>query len=254
MLENLMNEQSTTHFGYEQVPTGEKARRVANVFSSVASEYDLMNDIMSLGVHRLWKRHAVHLCAIRKNYQVLDLAGGTGDIARLIHNQLSDDGRVTLCDINAEMLKEGRNRFLDKGLFKGIDYVQGNAEALPFENNSFDCMTIAFGLRNVTDKDAALSSMYSKLKYGSQLVILEFSKIVIPVLDKIYDEYSFKLIPIFGKLVANDEASYQYLVESIRMHPDQETLASMMRNAGFERVQYHNMSGGIVAIHRGYKL
>jgi demethylmenaquinone methyltransferase/2-methoxy-6-polyprenyl-1,4-benzoquinol methylase len=254
MLENLMSEQPTTHFGYEQVPTEDKARRVADVFSSVASEYDVMNDIMSLGVHRLWKRQAVHLCAIRKNYQVLDLAGGTGDIARLIHKQLGDDGRVTLCDINAEMLKEGRNRFLDKGLFKGIDYVQGNAEALPFEDNRFDCMTIAFGLRNVTDKDAALRSMYSKLKYGAQLIILEFSKIVIPVFDKIYDEYSFKLIPMFGKAVANDEASYQYLVESIRMHPDQKTLASMMQNAGFERVQYYNMSGGIVAIHRGYKI
>lgn len=254
MLEDLMNERSTTHFGYAEVPTKDKARRVADVFSSVASEYDLMNDIMSLGVHRLWKRQAVHLCAIRKNYQVLDLAGGTGDIARLIHKQLGKDGRVTLCDINAEMLKEGRNRFLDKGLFKGIDYVQGNAEALPFEDNSFDCMTIAFGLRNVTDKDAALRSMYSKLKYGSQLIILEFSKIIIPVFNKIYDEYSFKLIPMFGKAVANDEASYQYLVESIRMHPDQGTLASMMQDAGFERVQYHNMSGGIVAIHRGYKI
>lgn len=254
MLEDLMNDNSTTHFGYEQVPTEEKTRRVAHVFSSVASEYDLMNDIMSLGVHRLWKRQAVYLCAIRKNYQVLDLAGGTGDIARLIHNQLGDDGRVILCDINAEMLKEGRNRFLDKGLFKEIDYVQGNAEALPFEDNSFDCMTIAFGLRNVTDKATALSSMYSKLKYGSQLVILEFSKIILPLFDRIYDEYSFRFIPMFGKLVVNDEASYQYLIESIRMHPDQQSLANMMKNAGFERVQYHNLSGGIVAIHRGYKI
>jgi demethylmenaquinone methyltransferase/2-methoxy-6-polyprenyl-1,4-benzoquinol methylase len=152
------------------------------------------------------------------------------------------------------MLQQGRDRFIDKGIIKGIDYVQGNAEALPFEDNSFDCMTIAFGLRNVTDKDAALRSMYSKLKYGSQLVILEFSKMVIPVLDKVYDEYSFKLIPKFGKLVANDEASYQYLVESIRMHPDQNTLSSMMQKAGFEKVQYHNLSGGVVAIHRGYKL
>lgn len=244
----------TTHFGFKEVATKEKARRVADVFSSVASEYDLMNDIMSFGIHRLWKRQAVHLCAIRKNFHVLDLAGGTGDIARLIHKQLGDDGRVTLCDINAEMLKEGRNRFIDKGIFKGIDYVQGNAEALPFEDNSFDCMTIAFGLRNVTDKEAALRSMYSKLKYGSQLLILEFSKMVIPVLDKIYDEYSFKLIPMFGKTVANDEASYQYLVESIRMHPDQNSLASMMENAGFEKVQYNNLSGGIVAIHRGYKI
>lgn len=249
-----MSNESTTHFGYEQVETREKARRVADVFSSVASEYDLMNDVMSFGVHRLWKRQAVHLCAIRKNFHVLDLAGGTGDIANLIQKKLGDDGRVTLCDINAEMLKEGRNRFIDKGLFKGIDYVQGNAEALPFEDNSFDCMTIAFGLRNVTDKDAALRSMYNKLKYGSQLIILEFSKIVIPVFDKIYDEYSFKLIPMFGKAVADDEASYQYLVESIRMHPDQKTLSNMMEKAGFEKVQHHNLSGGIVAIHRGYKI
>jgi demethylmenaquinone methyltransferase / 2-methoxy-6-polyprenyl-1,4-benzoquinol methylase len=250
--ESMANQ--TTHFGYEQVPTEEKARRVADVFSSVASEYDLMNDVMSLGVHRLWKRQAVHLCAIRKNFHVLDLAGGTGDLGNLIYKQLGDDGRVTLCDINAEMLKEGRNRFIDKGIIKDIDYVQGNAEALPFEDNSFDCITIAFGLRNVTDKDAALRSMYSKLKYGSQLIILEFSKIIIPVFGKIYDEYSFKLIPKFGKAIANDEASYQYLVESIRMHPDQETLSSMMVNAGFEKVQYHNLSGGIVAIHRGYKI
>lgn len=249
-----MTSQSTEDFGYEKVATGEKVRRVAGVFSSVAREYDLMNDIMSFGIHRLWKRQAVHLCAIRKKIHVLDLAGGTGDLARLIHSQLSDDGRVTLCDINAEMLKEGRNRFIDKGIIKGIDYVQGDAENLPFEDNSFDCMTIAFGLRNVTDKDAALRSMYSKLKYGSQLVILEFSKIVIPVLGKIYDEYSFKLIPLFGKVVANDEASYQYLVESIRMHPDQATLSSMMEKAGFEKVQHHNLSGGIVAIHRGYKI
>jgi demethylmenaquinone methyltransferase / 2-methoxy-6-polyprenyl-1,4-benzoquinol methylase len=249
-----MTEQTTTDFGFEKVATKEKARRVANVFTSVASEYDLMNDVMSFGVHRLWKRKAVHLCAIRKNYHVLDLAGGTGDIARLIHKQLGDDGRVTVCDINAEMLQEGRDRFIDKGIIKGIDYVQANAEVLPFEDNSFDCMTIAFGLRNVTDKNAALRSMYSKLKYGSQLLILEFSKVVIPVLDKLYDQYSFKLIPQFGKAVANDEASYQYLVESIRMHPDQETLSMMMRNAGFEKVQYHNLSGGVVAIHRGYKL
>ncbi len=249
-----MTKQTTTDFGFEQVAAEEKARRVASVFTSVASEYDLMNDIMSFGVHRLWKRKAVHLCAIRKNFHVLDLAGGTGDIAGLIHKQLGSDGRVTLCDINAGMLQQGRDRFIDKGIVKGIDYVQGNAEALPFEDNSFDCMTIAFGLRNVTDKDAALRSMYNKLKYGSQLVILEFSKIVIPVLDKLYDEYSFKLIPKFGKLVANDEASYQYLVESIRMHPDQNTLSIMMQQAGFEKVQYHNLSGGVVAIHRGYKL
>lgn len=249
-----MSSQTTTDFGFAQVATAEKAGRVASVFTSVATEYDLMNDLMSLGVHRLWKRKAVHLCAIRKNYHVLDLAGGTGDIASLIYKQLGEEGRVTLCDINAEMLQQGRNRFIDKGVIKGIDYVQGNAEALPFDDNSFDCMTIAFGLRNVTDKNAALRSMYSKLKYGSQLLILEFSKIVLPVLDKLYDQYSFKLIPKIGKAIANDEASYQYLVESIRMHPDQNALANMMQQAGFERVQYHNLSGGIVAIHRGYKL
>ena len=192
--------------------------------------------------------------SIKKNYHVLDLAGGTGDIARLIHKQLGPDGHVTLCDINAEMLKEGRNRFIDKGIIKGVDYVQANAEALPFADNSFDCMTIAFGLRNVTDKEKALRSMHSKLKYGSQLVILEFSKVVLPFFDKLYDQYSFRFIPKFGKMVANDEASYQYLVESIRMHPDQNTLADMMKRAGFENVQYHNLSGGIVAIHRGYKL
>ena len=248
-----MTEQSTD-FGYQQVSPEEKTRRVRDVFSSVASEYDLMNDVMSLGVHRLWKRHAVHLCAIKKNYHVLDLAGGTGDIARLIYPQLGPEGHVTLCDINAEMLKEGRNRFIDKGIINGVDYVQANAEALPFADNSFDCMTIAFGLRNVTNKDAALRSMYSKLKYGSQLVILEFSKVVIPFFDKLYDQYSFRFIPRFGKMVANDEASYQYLVESIRMHPDQKTLADMMKHAGFDKVQYHNLSGGIVAIHRGYKL
>lgn len=253
MFVKLMTNQ-TTDFGFEQVAPEEKTRRVANVFSSVASEYDLMNDVMSFGVHRLWKRHAVHLCAIRKNFHILDLAGGTGDIARLIHKQLGDDGRVTVCDINPDMLKHGRDRFIDKGIIKRVDYVQANAEVLPFEDNSFDCMTIAFGLRNVTDKNKALRSMYSKLKYGSQLVILEFSKIVIPIVDKLYDQYSFKLIPLFGKAVANDEASYQYLVESIRKHPDQETLSSMMKQAGFENVQYHNLSGGIVAIHRGYKL
>ena len=232
----------------------DKTKLVNSVFDKVYKKYDFMNDIMSLGVHRLWKRKAVHLCAIRKNFHVLDLAGGTGDVARLIHDQLGDDGRVTLCDINADMLQQGRNRFIDKGIIKGIDYVQGNAEALPFADNSFDCMTIAFGLRNVTDKEAALRSMYDKLKYGSQLVILEFSKIVIPFLDKLYDQYSFKLIPQFGKLVADDEASYQYLVESIRMHPDQDSLALMMQKAGFDKVQYHNLSGGVVAIHRGYKL
>ncbi len=248
-----MTEQKTD-FGFERVSETEKTRRVRAVFSSVASEYDLMNDLMSFGVHRLWKRHAVHLCAIKPRYQILDLAGGTGDIARLMHRQLNDEGNITLCDINAEMLKHGRNRFIDEGVVDGIDYVQGNAEVLPFSDNSFDCITIAFGLRNVTDKAKALRSMYNKLKYGSQVMILEFSTIVVPLLQKIYDKYSFELIPRIGNWVAKDEASYRYLVESIRMHPDQDSLASMMQKAGFGKVNYLNLSGGIVAIHRGYKL
>ena len=249
-----MTEQSITDFGFEKVPVKEKASRVADVFTSVASEYDLMNDVMSFGVHRLWKRKAVDFCAIRRNYHVLDLAGGTGDIASLIHERLGDDGRVTLCDINTDMLKQARDRFINKGKIKRVDYVQASAETLPFEDNSFDCITLAFGLRNMTDKDAALRSMYQKLKYGSQLVILEFSKVVIPVLSKIYNEYSLKLIPRFGKVIANDVSSYQYLVESIRMHPNQEVLATMMKQAGFEKVQYYNLTGGVVAIHRGYKI
>ena len=248
-----MTEQ-TTDCGFEKVSQSEKTQRVRDVFSSVASEYDLMNDLMSLGVHRLWKRHAVHLCAVKPHHKILDLAGGTGDIASLLYRQLGNDGHITLCDINAEMLQHGRNRFINEGVLKNIDYVQGNAEELPFSDNQFDCITIAFGLRNVTDKSKALRSMYDKLKFGSQVMILEFSKVVTPLLEKIYEQYSFKLIPQIGKLVAKDEASYQYLVESIRMHPDQETLADMMRQAGFEKVNYLNLSGGIVAIHRGYKL
>ena len=249
-----MTEQLITDFGFEKVLAKEKASRVADVFTSVASEYDLMNDVMSFGVHRLWKRKLVDFCAIRRNYNVLDLASGTGDIASLIYKRLGDSGRVTLCDINSDMLKNARDRFINKGKIERIDYVQASAELLPFEDNSFDCMTLSFGLRNMTDKDAALRSMYRKLKYGSQLVILEFSKVMIPVLSKIYDEYSLKLIPRFGKVIASDESSYQYLVESIRVHPNQEILATMMRQAGFEKVQYYNLTGGVVAIHRGYKI
>ncbi len=249
-----MTEQQTTDFGYQKVSTSEKTQRVRQVFSSVASEYDLMNDLMSFGVHRLWKRHAVHLCSIKKNDHVLDLAGGTGDIAALIQPQLGPDGSLTICDINAEMLQHGRDRFINEGKIKAIDYVQANAEVLPFADNSFNCITIAFGLRNVTDKEKALRSMYSKLRYGARIMVLEFSTIALPLLQKLYDTYSFKVIPKVGKLVAKDEDSYQYLVESIRMHPDQEKLKSMMESAGFEKVSYLNLSGGIVAIHRGYKL
>ncbi|MEQ8288131.1 MAG: bifunctional demethylmenaquinone methyltransferase/2-methoxy-6-polyprenyl-1,4-benzoquinol methylase UbiE [Gammaproteobacteria bacterium] len=249
-----MTDQQTTDFGFQKVSSDEKTRRVRQVFTSVAAEYDLMNDLMSLGVHRLWKRHAVHLCSIKKNEQVLDLAGGTGDIAALVKPRLGQDGSLTICDINADMLQHGRDRFINTGMTDGINYVQANAECLPFADNNFDCITIAFGLRNVTDKGKALRSMYSKLKYGSRIMVLEFSRIAIPLLAKLYDQYSFKLIPRIGKLVANDEESYQYLVESIRMHPDQDTLKTMMEAAGFEKVSYLNLSGGIVAIHRGYKL
>ena len=253
MFVKTMTEQ-TTDFGFEKVTKSEKTHRVTDVFSSVATEYDLMNDIMSFGIHRLWKRHAINLCAIRENYHVLDVAGGTGDMSKLIHQKLGDEGQVTLCDVNQKMLKQGRDNFINKGIITGINYVQANVEALPFNDQSFDCITIAFGLRNVTDKETALRSMYSKLKYGSQLLILEFSKVVLPILDKIYDQYSFRMIPKFGKLVAKDEASYQYLVESIRMFPDQKALSLMMEEAGFEKIDYHNLSGGIVAIHRGFKL
>lgn len=249
-----MTDQQTTDFGFQKVSSDEKTRRVRQVFTSVAAEYDLMNDLMSLGVHRLWKRHAVHLCSIKKNDQVLDLAGGTGDIAALVKPRLGEDGSLTVCDINSDMLQHGRDRFINTGMTDGISYVQANAECLPFADNNFDCITIAFGLRNVTDKDKALRSMYSKLKYGSRIMVLEFSRIAIPVLAKLYDQYSFKLIPRIGKLIANDEESYQYLVESIRMHPDQDSLKTMMEAAGFEKVSYLNLSGGIVAIHRGYKL
>lgn len=243
-----------TDFGYERLSPAEKTRRVGRVFSAVADHYDLMNDIMSGGAHRRWKRRLVHLCALKKQDRVLDLAAGTGDVARLIQRRLGPEGRVTLCDINARMLQTGRDRCIDRGVIDNIDYVQARAEALPFADNRFDCMTIAFGLRNLTDKQAALGAMRAKLKYGAQLLILEFSRVVLPLLDKIYDQYLFRLIPLMGRLVAKDAASYRYLAESIRLHPDQTALAEMMRLAGFERVQYHNLAAGIVAIHRGYKL
>lgn len=243
-----------TDFGYERLSPAEKTRRVGRVFSSVAGDYDLMNDLMSGGAHRCWKRRLVRLSALKPRDRVLDLAAGTGDVARLIHRHLGPEGRVTLCDINQDMLQTGRDRCIDRGIIDNIDYVRASAEALPFADNRFDCMTIAFGLRNLTDKQAALGAMRAKLKYGAQLLILEFSKVVLPLLDKIYDHYSFRLIPLMGRLIAKDAASYRYLVESIRMHPDQAALARMMRRAGFERVQYHNLAAGIVAIHRGYKL
>ena len=242
-----------TDFGFEQVAPEEKAGRVARVFSSVASRYDLMNDVMSAGLHRLWKRQAVHLAGIRPGMTVLDVAGGTGDMAALMRPLLGEEGRLIVSDINRDMLDAGRDRLLDRGL-AGIACVQADAERLPFRGNCFDRISIAFGLRNVTDKDRALASMYQQLRYGGCLVVLEFSRMVVPVLERLYDAYSFRLIPLLGRLIADDEDSYRYLVESIRMHPDQDSLKGMLENAGFSRVRYYNLSGGIVAIHRGYKL
>jgi demethylmenaquinone methyltransferase / 2-methoxy-6-polyprenyl-1,4-benzoquinol methylase len=248
-----MNDQeSTTHFGFSQIPRSEKVRRVGQVFSSVAQRYDVMNDLMSLGLHRLWKRFAIELAHVRPGQSVLDLAGGTGDLTRLMTPLIGEKGRVVLGDINGAMLDVGRERLLNEGIV--VDVIQLNAENLPFANNSFDLITIAFGLRNVTDKEAALASMYRVLKPGGRLIILEFSQVYFPPLKPIYDLYSFRILPLMGKLVAKDEDSYRYLAESIRMHPDQETLKNMLIDVGFERCDYHNVDGGIVAVHRGFKL
>jgi len=243
----------TTHFGFEQVGWNEKVRRVGAVFDSVAGKYDVMNDVMSLGIHRLWKRFAIELSGVRKGSRVLDLAGGTGDLAARLARIVGTEGEVVLADINAAMLEHGRARLLDEGIAGNVRFVQANAECLPFPDSYFDCITISFGLRNVTDKDAALRSMYRVLKPGGRLLVLEFSKPTLPGLAPLYDLYSFKLLPLMGKLIANDAESYKYLAESIRMHPDQNTLRAMMETAGFEDCSYHNLSGGIVALHRGFK-
>ena len=243
----------TTHFGYETVPLADKAQRVRGVFDSVASNYDLMNDLMSGGLHRLWKRYTIDQAAVRPGQQVLDLAGGTGDLARRFASIVGKDGHVTLADINHSMLAEGRRRLVDAGVAGNLSIAQVNAEELPFASSTFDCITIAFGLRNVTDKEAALKSMHRVLKPGGKLLVLEFSKPA-ETLKPIYDLYSFKILPTIGKLIANDEDSYRYLAESIRMHPDQETLKGMMEEAGFERCRFHNLTGGIVALHVGYRI
>jgi len=242
-----------THFGFTEVPVNEKADRVANVFHSVAQKYDVMNDLMSLGIHRLWKKFAIDLLGVHCGQVVLDIAGGTGDLSATIAKKIGDTGRVILSDINSSMLSVGRDRMIDKGIFNNIAYAQANAEILPFADNTFDRIIIGFGLRNVTDKDAALRSMFRVLKPGGRALILEFSKPVMPGLKPIYDAYSFKILPLLGKKILNDADSYQYLAESIRMHPDQKTLQNMMQNAGFEKCDYHNLSGGIVAVHRGFK-
>lgn len=248
-----MSDKKTTHFGYQEVPVEEKAARVADVFHSVAAKYDIMNDLMSGGVHRLWKRIAIEMSGVRKGHQVLDIAGGTGDLSYQFTKLVGDGGLVVLADINESMLRVGLDRLTDRGVSNNLVVSQADAQYLPFADNTFDCITIAFGLRNVTDKDMALRSMLRVLKPGGRLLVLEFSKPGNPLLSKAYDTYSFRVLPLMGKLVANDSESYQYLSESIRMHPDQETLKEMMENAGFSRCTYQNMTGGIVALHKGIK-
>jgi len=242
-----------THFGYKTVSADEKAGLVKGVFDSVASRYDIMNDLMSGGLHRVWKRFAIDQAAARPGHRILDLAGGTGDLALEFATQVGSNGEVVLADINYAMLEQGRRRLIDAGVAGNLSIAQVDAENLPFEDASFDRVTIAFGLRNVTDKNAALASMYRVLKPGGKALILEFSK-PLESIKPLYDLYSFKILPVLGKLVADDEDSYQYLAESIRMHPDQETLLGMMRDAGFERCRYNNLTAGIVALHVGYRI
>ena len=243
----------TTHFGYKTVNVEEKAGKVAEVFHSVADNYDLMNDLMSGGIHRLWKRVAIEMSGVRSGHTVLDIAGGTGDLAAKFSRLVGPAGTVVLADINQSMLRVGRDRLIDRGISSNVRFSQADAQHLPFPDNTFNLITIAFGLRNVTDKDMALRSMLRVLKPGGRLLVLEFSKPNNVVLSKLYDSYSFNVLPKLGKLFANDGDSYQYLAESIRMHPDQKTLIGMMDSAGFANTNFHNMTGGIVAVHRGIK-
>jgi demethylmenaquinone methyltransferase / 2-methoxy-6-polyprenyl-1,4-benzoquinol methylase len=248
MTDNNLNQ--TTHFGFKTVDEGEKQQKVGEVFHSVASKYDLMNDVMSAGMHRGWKRFAVGISGVKVGDSVLDIAGGSGDLSKLFAKKVGQTGSVTLTDINASMLAVGRDRMIDAGL--SVPAMQCNAEALPFADGQFDCVIVAFGLRNMTHKDVALKEMQRVLKVGGRLLVLEFSKVWQP-LEKLYDAYSFKLLPLMGKLLAKDAESYQYLAESIRMHPDQETLKQMMLDAGLDKVDYYNLSAGVVALHKGYK-
>ncbi|TLZ22117.1 MAG: bifunctional demethylmenaquinone methyltransferase/2-methoxy-6-polyprenyl-1,4-benzoquinol methylase UbiE [Gammaproteobacteria bacterium] len=248
-----MTDERSTDFGFQRVPREDKARRVRGVFDSVADHYDLMNDLMSAGMHRIWKRFTLALANLRPGARALDVAGGSGDLAAGLARQVGERGLVVLTDINAAMLRRGRDRLIDAGCVGNVAYVQADAERLPFPDGSFDCITIGFGLRNVTDKSAALTAMRRALKPGGQLLVLEFSHPQVPGLKPLYDAYSFRILPLLGKLVARDAASYRYLAESIRVHPDPETLVKMMQDAGLEGCRYHRLCGGIVAVHRGYR-
>lgn len=248
-----MTEEKTTHFGFTEVPESEKVNRVAGVFHSVAAQYDLMNDLMSFGIHRVWKQITIESSGVRRGARVLDLAGGTGDLAAAFAKRVGDEGQVVLADINDAMLSVGRDKLADTGSYNRIRWIQADAEKLPFEDKSFDCVTIAFGLRNVTRKEAALESIYRVLKPGGRLLVLEFSKPLSPALEMIYDRYSFDLLPKMGQWVTGDAESYRYLAESIRKHPDQDTLRSMMETAGFNSVSYTNLTGGVVALHKGFR-
>ncbi len=249
----MTDQKNTTHFGFQSVAWDEKEKKVGAVFQSVANNYDLMNDLMSLGIHRLWKRFTIELSRVRVGQVVLDLAGGSGDLSRLLCQKVGPTGQVVLADINAAMLAVGRNRLLDQGLHDSINYVQANAQSLPFAENSFHCITMGFGLRNVTDKEAALNSMFRVCKPGGKIMILEFSTPTLPGLKPAYDWYSFNILPKMGQLFAQDATSYQYLAESIRMHPSQDDLKAMIERVGFEDCHYHNLNGGIVALHIAYK-
>jgi demethylmenaquinone methyltransferase / 2-methoxy-6-polyprenyl-1,4-benzoquinol methylase len=249
-----MNKSATTHFGFRDVAEGDKARLVGEVFTSVARKYDIMNDLMSFGVHRLWKRYFVATSGVRAGDCVLDLAGGTGDIAALLLPRVGAAGRIVIADINGDMLRVGRDRLVDRGLLRGLDYAQVDAESLPFPDQSFDCVTMAFGLRNVTRKERALAEIFRVLKVGGRALVLEFSAVREPLLKPLYDFHSFSVLPRIGKLIAGDDSSYRYLAESIRKHPDQAALKSMMEEAGLSRVDVRNLSAGIVAIHRGYRI
>ena len=254
MSEQSPYESGTTHFGFRNVDAREKQKLVGEVFTSVAGKYDLMNDLMSLGIHRVWKRYFTATAQVRRGDRVLDLAGGTGDIAALLKPRVGETGEIVLGDINAGMLSVGRDRLTDRGLVSGLEYVQCNAEALPFPDHSFNLVTIAFGLRNVTDKAAALREMHRVLKPGGQARVLEFSEVTVDWFKPVYDFHSFRILPKLGQLFAGDADSYQYLAESIRKHPPQEQLKAMMAEAGFARPRYRNLSAGIVAIHDGYKV